>query len=239
MSRLTTKTLTKRFGGLVAVKGVDFELADGEILGIIGPNGAGKSTLINLISGIHFPTSGQIFYNGEEITYMPPHERSRIGIGRTYQIIHPLENLNVIENIMVGCIFAQQLKKKEARKMAEELCDVLQLTNVERPVSELSILEVKKLEIAHALAIDPKILFLDEVMAGLNIDETDEVISMIKNVAGKKKIGIGVVEHVMSVIKKLTKRVIVLDAGEIIAEGPYSEVSQNRRVIEAYLGGEA
>ena len=239
MSRLTTKALTKRFGGLVAVKEVDFELTDGEILGIIGPNGAGKSTLINLVSGIHFPTSGEIFYNGEEITYMPPHERSRIGIGRTYQIIHPLENLNVIENIMVGCIFAQGVNKKTARNMAEELCDVLELEDVERPVSQLSILEVKKMEIAHALAIDPKILFLDEVMAGLNIDETDQIISKIREVAEQKNIGVGVVEHVMGVIKKLTKRVIVLDGGEIIAEGPYSEVSANRRVITAYLGGEA
>ncbi len=238
MAGLVTKALTKRFGGLVAVSNVDFELKRGEIVGIIGPNGAGKTTLINIVSGIHFPTEGRIFFDEEDITYMSPHKRSRFGIGRTYQLIHPLENLNVRENVMVGCIFARGHRVSEAKRIAGELCDLIGLSRIERKVSQLTILEIKKMEIAHALATDPKILFLDEVMAGLNVDETKEIVDTVKLVSQEKQIGIGVVEHVMSVIKELTHRVIVLDGGQIIAEGPYEEVSKVKRVIEAYLGGE-
>lgn len=239
MTKLETANLTRRFMGLVAVNNVSFKLEQCEILGIIGPNGAGKTTFINLVSGIIMPSEGRITFNGRDITYMPAHERARLGIARTYQLIHPLENLNLIENVMIGSIFAKGSSLKEARKKAEKLCEEMGLTNLERDTAKLTILEIKKMEIARALANEPEVLFLDEVMAGLNSDETKDLIATVKKIASERKLAVGVVEHVMGVIRELTNRVIVLESGELIAEGPYEEVSKNPRVIEAYLGGAA
>jgi branched-chain amino acid transport system ATP-binding protein len=239
MIKLKTEGLVRRFSGLVAVNNVSFSMEDGEILGIIGPNGAGKTTFINLVSGITMPSEGRIEFKGRDITYMPAHERARMGIARTYQLIHPLENLTLIENIMVGSIFARRHSLKESRLRAQALCTELGLENVGRDTSRLTILEVKKMEIARALANEPEVLFLDEVMAGLNTDETKDLISTVQRIAKERNLAVGVVEHVMGVIRELTHRVIVLEAGELIAEGPYEEVSKNRRVIEAYLGGAA
>lgn len=239
MHNLETKAVTRRFGGLVAVNNVSFTLDRGEILGIIGPNGAGKTTFINLVAGIYPPSSGTISLNGVDITRAPAHQRARMGIGRTFQLIHPLENLDVIENIMLGSLYCQGLGMKAARKEAEAVCDSLQLGGIEREVSQITMLETKKMEIAKALAGKPEILFLDEVMAGLNADETHELIALVKGIVAKRNIGMGVVEHVMGVIKELTHRVLVLEAGEIIAMGPYEEVVKNPRVLEAYLGGAA
>ncbi len=236
MIKLKTENLTKRFLGLVAVNKVSFSMEQGEILGIIGPNGAGKTTFINLISGIIMPTEGLIEYKGMDITYMPAHERARRGIARTYQLIHPLENLTLIENVMVGSIFAKGHSLKEARNKAEALCHELGLTRLDRDTSRLTILEVKKMEIARALANEPEVLFLDEVMAGLNADEMKDLIEIVQRVALERHLAVGVIEHVMGVIRELTHRVIVLEAGELIAEGKYEEVSKNPRVIEAYLG---
>jgi len=239
MIKLKTTNLTRRFLGLVAVNGVSFSMAEGEILGIIGPNGAGKTTFINLVSGIIMPSDGKIEFKGQDITYMPAHERASLGIARTYQLIHPLENLNLIENVMVGSIFARRNNLREARRRAEAICHELGLTGLERDTNKLTILEVKKMEIARALANEPEVLFLDEVMAGLNADETKDLIAMVQKIAKERMLAVGVVEHVMGVIRELTNRVIVLEAGELIAEGPYEEVSKNPRVIEAYLGGGA
>lgn len=236
MIKLKTENLTKRFLGLVAVNNVSFSMEEGEILGIIGPNGAGKTTFINLISGIIMPTEGLIEYKGMDITYIPAHERARRGIARTYQLIHPLENLTLIENVMVGSIFAKGHSLKEARNKAEALCHELGLTGLDRDTSRLTILEVKKMEIARALANEPEVLFLDEVMAGLNADEMKDLIAIVQRVALERHLAVGVIEHVMGVIRELTHRVIVLEAGELIAEGKYEEVSNNPRVIEAYLG---
>lgn len=236
MIKLKTENLTKSFLGLVAVNKVSFSMEEGEILGIIGPNGAGKTTFINLISGIIMPTEGLIEYKGMDITYIPAHERARRGIARTYQLIHPLENLTLIENVMVGSIFAKGHSLKEARNKAEALCHELGLTGLDRDTSRLTILEVKKMEIARALANEPEVLFLDEVMAGLNADEMKDLIAIVQRVALERHLAVGVIEHVMGVIRELTHRVIVLEAGELIAEGKYEEVSNNPRVIEAYLG---
>ena len=239
MSKLVTKNVTKRFGGLVAVNDVNFEMEQGSIVGIIGPNGAGKTTFINVISGIYLPTSGSIELDDKDITTTPPHLRSKMGIGRTYQLIHPLEDLNVRENVMTGCIFTQNATVRQARRMAEDLCKLVGLERIDRAVSQLTILEVKKMELAHALGTNPRVLFLDEIMAGLNVDETNDMIKTVRSVAGDRNLAVGVVEHVMSVIKEITHTVIVLENGEIIAAGPYEEVSQNPQVIEAYLGAEA
>lgn len=237
MKGLSAIGMTKQFGGLTAVNNVDFHLEPGQIVGIIGPNGAGKTTLIHIISGVYLPSSGRVELDGRDITTLPPHERSRLGLGRTFQIIHPLENLNLVENVMVGYIFARNLGKKEARIQAENLCIGLGLENLERTVDKLTVLEVKKMEIAQALSTEPSILFLDEVMAGLTGEESLALINFIKKIASERNLGIGVVEHVMGVIKELTHSVLVLDAGTVIAKGPYEEVVKERRVIDAYLGG--
>jgi branched-chain amino acid transport system ATP-binding protein len=239
MTKLKTTDLTRRFMGLVAVNKVSFSMEEGEILGIIGPNGAGKTTFINLVSGIIMPSEGKIEYKGQDITYASAHDRARMGIARTYQLIHPLENLTLIENVMVGSIFARGNNLKTARRKAEALCSELGLENLDRDTSKLTILEVKKMEIARALANEPEVLFLDEVMAGLNSDETKNLIATVQTIAKERNLAVGVVEHVMGVIRELTHRVIVLEAGELIAQGPYEEVSKNPRVIEAYLGGAA
>ncbi len=238
MSDLIARGLTKQFGGLLAVDAVELTLEPGEIVGIIGPNGAGKTTLIHLISGVLLPTGGRIELRGRDITYLPAHERSRLGIARTFQIIHPFDDLIVRENVMVGALFTRHLSMRAARRRAEELCELLDLADIERTVSELTILEIKKMEIAHALAGDPTLLFLDELMAGLSLEETNEMVRTVKRIGAERGMTIGVVEHVMGVIRELTDRVIILDGGRVICEGPYEEVSRDQRVIEAYLGGE-
>ncbi|HUJ74053.1 MAG TPA: ATP-binding cassette domain-containing protein, partial [bacterium] len=202
-------------------------------------NGSGKTTFINLVSGVYRPTSGSIVLEGRDITRQPAHARARLGIARTFQLMHPLESLTVLENVMLGFVFTRRLGLRQARREAEALCDVLALGGLERSVAQATMLETKKMEIARALGNGPRILFLDEVMAGLNADETREVIRLVQEVSARHTIGVGVVEHVMGVIRELTHRVVVLENGELIAEGPWDQVSRNQRVIEAYLGGAA
>ncbi len=238
MAVLKTENLTRYFGGLLALSRVNLEFREDEILGIIGPNGAGKTTFINVIAGIYIPTDGKIFFDGQEISELPAHKRCRLGIGRTFQLVRPLQGLSLLENVMVGSLFGKGLRQREARKKAEELCEFLDLSDITRDITRMTALEVKKMEIAHALATQPKLLFLDEVMAGLNSDETMQMIDLVRKIHSRG-IVIGIVEHVMRVIRELTDRVVVLDWGEVIAEGPYEEVSNDPRVITAYLGEEA
>ena len=236
MTGLHTQGLTIRFGGLTAVDKIDLSLEPGEIVGIIGPNGAGKTTLINLLAGIYTPTAGRVIFNGEDITAVPAHIRAVLGIARTFQLIKPLEHLNLIENVMTGLLFAGKRSLREARRAAGELCTSLGLEDLGRPTERLTVLEIKKMEIAKALAVEPSMLFLDEVMAGLNSAETLEIIAMIHTIAAERNLGVGVVEHVMGVIKTLTRRVVVLDGGGVIATGPYETVARDPRVVAAYLG---
>jgi branched-chain amino acid transport system ATP-binding protein len=238
MAVLKTENLTRYFGGLAALNQVNMEFRENEILGIIGPNGAGKTTFINVIAGIYLPTEGKIFFNGQDISELPAHMRCRLGIGRTFQLVRPLQGLSLLENVMVGSLFGKGLGQREARKKAEELCEFLGLSDITRDITRMTALEIKKMEIAHAMATQPKLLFLDEVMAGLNSDETMEMINLVRKIHSRS-ITIGIVEHVMRVIRELTDRVVVLDWGEVIAEGPYEEVSNDPRVITAYLGEEA
>ena len=238
MAVLQTKNLTRNFGGLAALTGVNVEFREDEILGIIGPNGAGKTTFINVIAGIYLPTEGEIFFNGQDISELPAHKRCRLGIGRTFQLVRPLPGLSLLENVMVGSLFGKGLGQREARQKAEESCTFLGLSDITRDITRMTALEIKKMEIAHALATQPKLLFLDEVMAGLNGEETMEMIELVKKIHSRG-ITIGIVEHVMRVIRELTDRVVVLEWGEVIAEGPYEEVSNDPRVITAYLGEEA
>jgi len=238
MSILKVEGVTKRFGGLVAVNNVTMEVQKGEILGLIGPNGAGKTTLTNLISGVHTVSEGKIVFDGTDITLLPAHKRCHLGIARTFQIARPLKNLTVVENVMIGSLFGKGEKLSESRKSALKLCETIGLSKPDETLDKVTVLEIKKIEFARAMATNPKILFLDEVMSGLNMDETREMIETVRKIRNTG-VTICIIEHVMSVIREITERVIVLDRGEIIAEGPYSEVSQQHNVITAYLGEDA
>jgi len=237
MTQLMVRQVTRRFGGLVAVNQVSTEVVSGRVLGIIGPNGSGKTTLVNLITGLYRVDSGTISLDGRDITYTFPHERTRLGIARTFQLAHPFVDLTARENIMVGALFGQGKSLRLARGIAAEVADLLALRSVDRPVSTLSALEVKKLEIGRALATQPRVLFLDEVMAGLNPEETRDLVALVGRLRDQG-LAIGVIEHVMRVIAQVTEWVIVLNAGELIAQGTYDQVSAEPQVIAAYLGEE-
>ncbi len=237
MTVLSVQNLTRNFDGLIAVNNLSFEVKEGEILGIIGPNGAGKTTLTNLVAGILMPTSGQIVFYDANVTHLPAHLRARMGISRTFQIARPLRDFTVLENVMVGVLFSKGKRLKQAKEQARRICELVSLERINAYPNALTVFELKKLELARALACEPKLLFLDEIMAGLNYEEmrlTIELVKMIRNVG----VTICVIEHVMSVISELTDRVIVLDRGQIIAEGPYQVVSKDPKVVTAYLGEE-
>jgi len=236
MAVLKTENLTRLFGGLAALTKVNIEFRENEILGIIGPNGAGKTTFINVIAGIYLPTEGKIFFNGHDISELPAHRRCRLGIGRTFQLVRPLQGLSLLENVMVGSLFGKGLGQREARKKAEESCEFLGLSDITRDITRMTALEIKKMEIAHALATQPRLLFLDEVMAGLNPVEAEKAVRLIEH--AKDQFGVTVlwIEHVMAVLMRAAERVIVLHYGEKIAEGPPKEVADNPMVIESYLG---
>ncbi len=237
MTRLIAQKVTKCFGGLVALNQVTTEVVSGRILGIIGPNGSGKTTLVNVITGLYRLDSGAIILNDQDITTTSPHERAKMGIARTFQLAHPFVDLTVRENLMVGALFARKLSLRVARQVAEEVAELLGLHSLERSVFSLSALEIKKLELGRALAMRPRVLFLDEVMAGLNPEETRDLISVVHNLRSSG-LAIGLIEHVMRVIAQITDWVIVLNAGELIAQGTYSQVSEDPKVIAAYLGEE-
>jgi branched-chain amino acid transport system ATP-binding protein len=235
---LKTTGLSRQFGGLRALSDVNIEVNEHEIIGVIGPNGAGKSTFTNVIAGVYLPTSGNIEFCGRDITQKATHEKCHAGISRTFQLMRPLVGLNLIENVMLGAMFGKGSPMKESRKRSEELCKFLHLENVERPISAMTALEIKKMEIARALATEPKLLFLDEVMAGLNKDETMDMIQTVRNIHAQG-MTIVIIEHIMRVIRELTHRVVVLEWGTVLMEGPYEQVSSDPRVITAYLGEEA
>jgi branched-chain amino acid transport system ATP-binding protein len=238
MTILKTTGVTRQFGGLVALSDVSVEVNENEIVGIIGPNGAGKSTFTNVIAGVYLPTSGKIEFCGKDITLKAAHEKCHEGISRTFQLMRPLIGLNMIQNIMVGAMFGRGHSLNESHKRSAGLCKFLNLENVTRPISAMTALEIKKMEIARALATEPKLLFLDEVMAGLNKDETMEMIETVRKIHAQG-MAIVIIEHVMRVIRELTHRVVVLEWGKVLCEGPYEKVSSDQRVITAYLGEEA
>ncbi len=232
------ESLTKRFGGLAAVKDVSFEITQGEILGLIGPNGAGKTTIFNLITGFLPPDSGRIEFKGEEITGLkPPHKVCLTHIGRTFQLVKPFNNMTALENVMVGA-FSRVRGAKEAREEATNVLNFIGLLgHRDSLASSLTIADRKRLELGRALATRPELLLLDEVVAGLNPRETEEIIKVIEAIS-QQGITVFMIEHVMKAIMTLSRRIIVLHHGEKIAEGTPAEISRDKRVIDAYLGEE-
>ncbi len=234
---LRTENVVKRFGGLVAVHQVSFELYEGEILGLIGPNGAGKTTLFNCINGIYRPEEGRIFFRGTDITGWSPSRLAHMGMARTFQIVRPLAELTVRENVMVGAAFGEKrLSLAQAARVADEVLAFLGLTDrADQLAGSLNVAQKKRLELARALASQPRLLLLDEVLAGLNPKEVDEMVETIRRIR-EQGITILMIEHVMRAIMNLSDRILVLDFGELIAEGTPEEIAQNERVIKAYLG---
>lgn len=237
MTLLKVEKVVKRFSGLVAVNNVSIELNEGEILGLIGPNGAGKTTLFHSICGYHVPSEGKIILNGEEVQNLKPEKICKKGIARTFQIVQPFGNLTLLENVIVGA-FNTISKYDDAKKEAMEQLKFMGMDHkAHEQMKDLTFAEQKKVEVARALATKPKILFLDEVMSGLNPTEVNDFIQLIQDIR-QSGITIFFIEHLMSAVMKLSDRVVVMHLGEKIAEGPPEIVMKNPQVVEAYLGGE-
>ncbi len=232
---IEVQNLTKRFGGLTAVNNVSIHLNREEIVGLIGANGAGKTTLFNMISGVFPPTSGKIIFKGQEIQRCPSHKICKMGIGRTYQIVQPFTALTLLENVMAGALMRHP-KIEEAKAIADEIIKMLGIEHLKHiRGNSLTLIQLKRMEIARALATEPEVLLLDEVMAGLNPTERIDLLDTVKRV---KNTGVSVIiiEHVMKVIMNLSNRVYVLNQGSLIAEGKPEEVMENPEVIKSYIG---
>jgi len=234
---LELDAVTKRFGGLTAVKEVSLASAPAEILGIIGPNGAGKTTLFNVISGFLAPEAGRVLLHGRDVTGLPPHRICALGLTRTFQLVKPFGRLSVLDNIMIGALTrltSVSLARDEARRVAA-LCRLEAF--VESSAGSLPIGLRKRLEVARALATRPRLLLLDEVMSGLNPAELGEMLVLLRRLHADG-IGLVVIEHVMAAMMRLAHRIVVLHHGEKIAEGRPEEIARDPRVVDAYLGEE-
>ncbi|HEY6236169.1 MAG TPA: ABC transporter ATP-binding protein [Candidatus Elarobacter sp.] len=228
-----------RFGGLWALSEVGFDVERGSVVGLIGPNGSGKTTLMNVISGVYKPTTGAVTYAGRRIADVPAYDVCHLGIARTFQIVKPFASLSVRENVAVGAMYGRNGGKRSTRasfERAQELLEIVGLARIaERPASELTIPDRKRLEVAKALALDPDVLLLDEVMAGLNATEVDEALELLRDV-NKRGVTLIVVEHLMKAIVSISTTIVVLAEGKKIAQGAPSTVLASPQVIEAYLG---
>ncbi len=234
---LSVQGVTKRFGGLQALTHVTFDLPQGQILGLIGPNGAGKTTLFNVLNGVYAPEEGRVIFRGEDITGLKPYEVARRGLARSHQVVRPLNQLTVRENVMVGACFGRENHSlSNAAAIADEILELVGLKErADQLAGSLNIAQKKRLEMARALAARPYLLLLDEVLAGLNPSEIEAMLTTIRTIR-EQGITIIMIEHLMHAIMKVSERIIVLDYGEQIAEGTPQEISNNPRVIEAYLG---
>ncbi|RMF78999.1 MAG: ABC transporter ATP-binding protein [Chloroflexi bacterium] len=239
MSLLIVENVTKRFGGLVAVNDVSFELQEGEALGLIGPNGAGKTTLFNVISGNYLPDEGRIIYDERyDITGLKPHRICKFGIARTFQIVKPFASLSVVDNVMVGA-FLRTSDTREAERQARDAVEFVGLgTQADIPASSLTTAGRKRLELARALATAPRLLLLDEVMAGLTPTESVKIVELIRQIRDERGVTLLVIEHVMKAIMSLSDRIAVLHHGELIAIDEPSVIARDEGVVEAYLGKE-
>ncbi len=237
MSLLEIQGVSKRFGGLQALNRVSLHVSEGEILGLIGPNGAGKTTLFNVINGVYRPEEGRVIFRGQDITGRPPYEIARLGIARAHQIVRPLNELTVLENVMVGACFGRENRSlREAREIALAVLEQVGLAG-KRDVeaARLNVAEKKRLELARALAARPYLILLDEVLAGLNPTEVATMLEVIRAIRASG-ITVLMIEHLMHAVMNVSDRIVVLDYGEVIAEGIPQEIAHHPRVIEAYLG---
>ncbi|WP_148866296.1 ABC transporter ATP-binding protein [Thermosediminibacter litoriperuensis] len=232
---LEVQNVTMKFGSLIANEDVSFSVHKGEIVSLIGPNGAGKTTLFNCITGFYRPYAGRIYFQGRDITGRPPHEITAMGLTRTFQIVKPLKEMTVKENVLTGA-FLRASSRKEAEKIAEEVLEMTSLSGKkDMPAGSLTIADKKRLEIARALATGPKMVMLDEAMAGLNQTEIKEAMELCLNLKNRG-ITLLIVEHIMEAIMPISDRVVVLNAGKKIADASPEEVTSNEEVIKAYLG---
>ena len=243
MAILRVEGLTKRFGGLLAVDHVNLEIQAGEAISIVGPNGSGKSTFFNLITGVYTADAGTIHFDGHDITALPPYRRAHLGIGRTFQIPRPFGSLTVRENVAIGAMFGSEEHHKDVDE-ALELADE-QLKRIgfydrrERRAKELTPTEMKMMEIARALAMRPKLLLLDEAMAGMPLKEIDALVELLKAIKQKEQIAVvAMVEHIMRAVVNFADRVVVLYQGKKLLEGAPTEVLNDPRVVDVYLGRE-
>ena len=233
--------VTKRFGGLTAVREVSFSVSPREIVGLIGPNGAGKTTLFNVVMGVFRPDAGKVWIKGERVDELPAYQIARRGVRRTNQIVRPFPEMTVLENITVGALFGSGDRKgaglEEAERVAREAMDFVELSDKENLLAKhLNLGEKKRLELGRALASNPDLLLLDEALAGLNAAEIDHALELIGRLRSELGKTIVIVEHVMRAIMKISDRIVVLHHGEKIADAPAGLVRSDERVIEAYLG---
>lgn len=241
MAFLEAENLSKSFGGLQVLRNLEFKLHQGEILGLIGPNGSGKTTLFNLITGFLKPNTGRIIFKGKDITKAPSHRVCQAGIARTFQLVKPFAHMTALQNVIVGRMFGRKPAQslKEAREESEGIIESTGLGAKKFNVAQsLTLSDRKRLELAKALATKPELLLIDEMMAGLNLTETEDAIRIIKKIRDSG-ITLMVVEHVMRAVLGISNRIMVLNAGEKIADGTPQEIMGNKQVIEAYLGKES
>ncbi len=236
MALLELSGVTKRFGGLIAVNEVSLSLEEGRILGVIGPNGSGKTTMFAAVSGFHRPEQGRILFQGQDIVGRRPSEINALGLARTFQIVQPFPELTVAENVLVGALRGGRSTLAEARERAAEVLEFTRLDRIgQHQAGSLTIADRKRLEVARAIATEPKLLLLDEVMAGLRPKEIDEAVAMILKIR-ERGVSIIVVEHLIRAVLALAEQLAVIHHGRIIAEGEPREVIDRPEVVEAYFG---
>lgn len=238
---LKLENVTKRFGGLIAVNRVSLEIDRGELIGIVGPNGSGKTTLFNVISGVYFPEEGTVLFDGVDITRFPAYKRAPLGLGRTFQIPRPFASATVRENIAVGAMFGSlsgKVSVDESLDIADQTIQRIRLQeHKDKPAGSLTPVEKKLMEIGRALAMKPKLLLMDEAMAGMHPNDIDQMVDFIKQVAEEEKIAIvAMVEHIMRAVVGMAEKVIVLHQGSKIVDAPTKEALEDPKVVEVYLG---